>query len=151
MALLLTLGLWLQSGNPLPVSIPEECVTPAENKRLASEPSIDSRIKIYRQISERYAKSVQAAVSKSAFDDASGRLRCWKEILNASLKDIEANVNRKKKSGALKDYEIQLRKAVLTMGDLRLKVPYQRNEEFESWISDVTLIHKRFVDILFQR
>ena len=78
-------------------------------------------------------------------------LHCWKDRLTASLKDIEAKVNRKKKSGALIDYEIQLRKSIFYVSDVRLKAPYTQQDGFDSWIAEAELVHQKFVDILFQR
>ncbi len=90
-------------------------------------------------------------ISKQDFDFIPAMLRCWKDRLTASLQDIEAKVNRKKKSGALIDYEIQFRKSIFYVNDVRLKAPYTQQDDFDSWISQAELVHQKFVDILFQR
>lgn len=149
--LILTLGPWLQGGNPPLAASSLGCITAVEEKQLSSEEKIDKRIKIYHQISARLHKAVETAVSVKSFNEIPALLGCWKEHLTASLKDIQANVNRKKKSGALKDYEIQVRKSIVDMGDARLKAPYQQQDDFESWIDRATMVHEKFVDILFQR
>jgi hypothetical protein len=149
--LILTLGSWLQGTNPPLAASSAGCMTAVEERRLSAEGKIDNRIKIYRQISIRLHKAVETAVSQKNFNEIPALLGCWKECLTASLKDIEPNVSRKKKSGALKDYEIQVRKSILRMGDARLKAPYEQQEDFESWIDQATMVREKFVDILFQR
>ncbi len=149
--LILSVGLRLQ-GNPTPTQVPvPDCLTPVEKKQLATEEKIDKRIKIYRQISSRLHQTVETALTKKSFEEIPALLECWKDHLSASLKDVEAKVNRKKKSGALIDYEIEVRKSILDMTDARLKAPYQQQNAFDSWLEQANMVHERFVDILFQR
>lgn len=147
----IAIATWLQ-GSSLPALAPAgNCLTPLEEKQLSSETKIEARIKTYRLISERIHQAVEGAVARQSFNEVPSLLRCWKDHLTKSLKDIEAKVNRKKKSGALIDYEIQLRKSMVDITDARLKAPYTEQEEFESWMAQATLVHEKFVDILFQR
>ncbi len=147
----LALALWLQGNAPPAALLNSDCLTAVEKKRLSAEEKIDNRIKIYRKISERLHASIENSAAKQKFEEAVPLLGCWKELLVASLKDIEANINRKKKSGALIDYEIQIRKSIVDMDDVRLKAPVSQQGDFEGWISQATSAHERFVDILFQR
>ena len=147
----LALGLWLQGGLPSAIAPADSCLTHVENRQLSATPNIEGRIKIYRQISERFHRAVEATISKQDFDFIPAMLRCWKDRLTASLQDIEAKVNRKKKSGALIDYEIQVRKSIFYVNDVRLKAPYTQQDDFDSWIAQAELVHQKFVDILFQR
>jgi hypothetical protein len=149
--LILTLGPWLQGSNPPPAGTSADCITAVEERRLSAEGKIDNRIKIYREISVRLHKAVETAVARKNFQEIPALLECWKERLTASLKDVQANINRKKKSGALKDYEIQVRKSILDMEDARLKAPYQQQDDFESWIDQAKMVNEKFLDILFQR
>jgi len=122
-----------------------------ESKQLSATENIVGRIKIYRQISDRLRRAVELTISRQDFDAIPAMLHCWKDRLTVSLKDIEAKVNRKKKSGALIDYEIELRKSIFYVNDVKLKAPYTEQSDFDSWISQAELVHQRFVDILFQR
>ena len=142
---------WFQANPSLPAIATADCITAAEKLKLSTQERIDSRIKTYRDISERLHSSVESAIANKSFDEVPALLTCWKEHLAASGKDIEAKVNRKNKSGALINYEIQIRKSILDMHDAQLKVPLQQQSEFESWLSQAEVIRKRFVDILFQR
>jgi hypothetical protein len=145
--LALTLIPWLQVSNPPSA----DCISAAEEKRLSAEEKIDSRIKIYNQISERLHKAVVMAVALKSFNEIPALLGCWKERLTVSLKDVQANASRKKKSGALINYEIELRKSIVDVEDARLRAPSQQQDDFLSWIDQATMVHEKFVDILFQR
>jgi hypothetical protein len=128
-----------------------DCLKPADKTKLAAETRIDGRIKIYRAVSEQIHQAINGAVSKQNHEGLDDPIRCWRELLAVSLKDIEANVNRKKKSGALINYEIQLRKSIVDMNNNRLKAPSASLEQFESWLAQAKSAREKFVDILFQR
>jgi hypothetical protein len=152
-SLLITFAMALgMQGNAVPAPLAaSDCLKPIERTRLAAATRIDSRIKIYREVSEHFHQAVNGAIAKQNFEGVEDRIQCWREWLTASLKDIEANANRKKKSGALKDYEIQLRKSIVDMNNNRLKAPSSSLETFESWLTLARSARDRFVDILFQR
>ena len=152
-SLLITLAMALgMQGNTVPSPLTSsDCLSSADKARLAAESRVDGRIKIYRDVSERFHQAVNGAVSKQNFEGLEDKTRCWRELLTASLKDVEANVNRKKKSGALINYEIQLRKSIVDMNSSRLKAPSASLEHFESWLTLAKSVRERFVDILFQR
>jgi hypothetical protein len=146
-----SLTLWLQgTAAPAPLS-DSDCLIAMEKQRLSAEQKIDGRVKVYRDISERLRRDLVALAAKQSFEEAPTVLHCWMELITVSVKDIEANINRKKKSGALINYEIQLRKSIVDMSDARLKAPYQQQDNFESWLSQANVAHEKFVDILFQR
>jgi hypothetical protein len=147
----LALALWFQENVPPVALLASDCLNASEKKRLSAEDKIDGRVKVYRDISERFHETVESDVGKQSFNEASSLVRCWMDVVASSLKDIETNINRKKKSGALINYEIQLRKSIVDMGDARLKVPYQQQGDFESWLTQAKAAHTKFVDILFQR
>ena len=139
-------------GIVLPPSLTSsDCITVAEQRRLTAEQKIENRIKRYREISERLHKAVETAAQKQKFEEVPGLLKCWIEVLAVSLKDVEENINRKKKSGALIDYEIAIRKSILDMEDVQIKAPYSQQADFDAWIAQATTTRKKFVDILFQR
>jgi hypothetical protein len=139
-----------QSGAPA-TAASTACLSTVDTRRLALQESIEGRIRIYREFSERYRASMEDAARKQAFDQVPALLACWQELLASSLKDIEATINRRKKSGALINYEIQVRKSINDVNDVRLKAPYQLNNEFIAWSTQADAVRKRFVDILFQR
>jgi hypothetical protein len=149
--LMLALTPCFQQSTPPIQETGTECLLAAEKKRLSEQDKVDGRIKVYRDISERYHQTILAATAKRNFDHIEQVIRCWQDHLAVSMKDIETNVNRKKKSGALINYEIQLRKSIVDMNNARLRAVIERQPEFDSWISLAQKTRTRFVDILFQR
>jgi hypothetical protein len=149
--LTLTLNAGFQSSIPPAQATGTDCLLAAEKKRMSEQDKIDGRIKVYRDISERYHKAILAAVAKRNFDNIETALDCWKDQLGTSMKDIDANINRKKKSAALISYEIQLRHSIVDIEDARLKATLEKQALFESWITVAQKIRDRFIDILFQR
>ncbi len=147
----LILAIWFQGNVPPAALINSDCLNAVEKKQLSAEGKVDGRVKVYRSISERLHLAIESAVAKQKFDEVPALIRCWRELLTVSLKDIEANINRNNKSGALINYEIQVRKSIVDMDDARLKAPYSQQNDFEAWISQAKATHGRFVDILFQR
>jgi hypothetical protein len=145
------LASWFQAASAPGQGSATECLTAAEKKRLSEEGKVDGRIKVYRDVSERFHQAVIGAVAKRNLDDLPVLVACWRDLLAMSSKDIEANINRKKKSGALINYEIQLRKSIVDMNDARLKAPVEKQEDFDSWLSQAKTVREKFVDILFQR
>jgi hypothetical protein len=145
------LGPFLQNIAPPNQSGGGNCLTAGEVKRLSQQQKVDGRVKVYKDISERYHQAIISAAAKKAFDEMPALISCWKDNLTVSLKDVEANINRKKKSGALIDYEIQLRRSIVDMNDVRLKATYEKQDAFDSWIAQANTARQRFVDILFQR
>ena len=148
---MLALSFWFQVNLPTAALTNSDCLTEKEKKALFQESGIDGRVKAYRRISERIHLAIEDAAEKQKFDGITPLVACWKELLTSSLKDIEANINRKKKSGALIDYEIQLRKSIVDMKDVRLRMPYPQQDDLEAWITQADAAHKKTVDILFQR
>jgi len=125
--------------------------TPDERSRLQREQKVDNRIKVYEKASKRFQKLVSEAVASQRFTDVPVTLSAWMEIIHASLKDIEANLTGKKKSKQLIKYEIQIRKAIMSMEDYKLRAPIEQQECFEAWIEQADAVRTRFVDILFKR
>ena len=148
---LLALALGSQGSLPPSPSPPAGCLTDLDKKRLSAEAGIEKRIRICKEISDRFHKAVEQAEKKQMPEGVSDLLACWRDHLAASLKDIETNINRKKKSGALKDFEIQLRKSIRDMENARLKAPYQESSHYDNWLDQANMVRKKFVDILFQR
>jgi len=151
MAWMVVLAFRIQGFALPPTLTSSDCITESELRRLTAEQKVDNRIKRYREISERLHKAVETAAQKQKFEEAPGVLKCWVEVLAASQKDVEENINRKKKSGALIDYEIAIRKSILDMEDVQIKAPYNQQDDFNAWIAQATTTRKKFVDILFQR
>ena len=126
-------------------------LTPAEKARLEQESDIEGRIRVYQTASMRFQKSIQLAAKQPEVTGILPDLQSWVKLLSASLEDIETNINRKNKSRALIRYEIQVRKTAGDLQDMRLKVPAEALEEFDSCLARAETVRKKFVDILFQR
>ena len=126
-------------------------LTPLERSRLLIEQKIDNRIKIYRSASERYKTSVAAAVKKQEYAALPAVLQSWTNLLDASREDIDASINRKKKSKTLKNYEIQIRKSINDLQAFRTSVPVEIFDQFESWLNRAERVRSSFVDILFPK
>ena len=127
-------------------------LTPAEQAQLSKATKIDGRIKVYQTASERFRASVAGAVAKHDFPSIPGPLRLWGQLLIASEKDIDASItNRKKKSGALIKYEIQLRRSITEIQKFKTSVSVDVYDEFDVWLKQAEAVHQQFVDILFPK
>ena len=142
------LAVLLQAGGPPAGPMPDS-LSSVERSRLAAAEKIDKRIKIYTEASDDRRRSVEKAVAEKNFDAIAVILRSWKEVLDYSLSDIQANAGQRSRSRALKDYEIRLRKAMGVMSDLKTKGSYEQFEEFESWLEHAGEVQKKIVAILF--
>ena len=76
-------------------------------------------------------------------------MRSWLDLLSEAQQDIEQNISRKKKSKNLIRFEIHLRKAIGDLKERKLQVPADQQEDFESWLTRLDHVRKKFVDILF--
>jgi hypothetical protein len=136
-----------QAGNIAPPQ--GDSILPLERSKLENEKKIDKRIKIYNAIFDRWLKTFGSAVSESNFGGVPPALQAWMSVLTESLQDIDANVGRKKKSGALIDYEIHLRKSINEVKDYKLKAPVEQQDYLDTWIAQAEKIQAKFLDILF--
>jgi hypothetical protein len=143
------LSMLLQAASP--PSALDNVLNPEEKARIERETKIDGRIKVYESASTRIQKTLQTAVSEEEFQAVPDSLKLWTALLSGSLQDIEANLKTKKKSRALINYEIQVRKAISNTQSYKLKAPVEQQETFDSCISQAESVRKRFVEILFQR
>jgi hypothetical protein len=128
-----------------------ECLLPAEKRQLETEPKLDNRIKIYLAGSERCAAATRKALASPTPPSVGDSLNNWMQLLELSLDDIQKNSDRKKKSKALIRYEIQVRKSIAELSDLRMKGSYEEMQQIDAWTGGAEAIRKKFVDILFQR
>ena len=133
----------LPSG-PMP-----DALSALEKTRLTAAPNIEKRIKIYTDASDERRRSVEKAVAEQNFEAIALILRAWKEVLDFSLSDIQANAGQRSKSRALKNYEIQLRKSLGAMNSLKTKGSYEQIEAFESWLEHAGEVQGKLVAILF--
>jgi hypothetical protein len=137
-----------------PSQVPEfaDVLTPAEKAQLVRATKIDSRIKVYQAASERYKAEVSVEMGKHAYASLPETLRLWGQMLSMSAKDIDAGItNRKKKSGALIQYEIQLRRSITDMQAFKTAVPVDVIDHFDEWLTLAEAVHQQFVDILFPK
>jgi hypothetical protein len=148
---LLVLALVSQGNPSQSPTAPWNCVSDSDQQRLSVETGIEKRIKIRKEISDRFHKTVERVQKMQQPDAVAALLACWSDHLAASLKDVESYVNRKKRSGALKNFEIELRKSIRFMEDSRLKASYQESAQYDAWLDQAKKVREKFVDILFQR
>ena len=126
-----------------------DALLPTERSKLEKEKKIDKRIKIYNAATTRLHKAFDAAASAKDFESVLPLLQSWSSILEESLKDIDANVDRKKKSGALIDYEIHLRKSINEIKDYGVQAPLEQQGHLETWLTQAEQIQSKFLDIIF--
>ncbi len=150
LCLALALGFLVQSGTVPPTPGPDGLLD-SERARLQHETKLDGRIKVYDAASSRYQTSLTKSLGSQSMPDVPSQLKSWANLLESSLKDIEGSTARKDKSKALIHFEIHLRKAISDMQELRLKAPIDQFSDFESWLAKAEEVHKKFVDMLFQR
>jgi len=131
------------------VSLAQEFLTAAEKSALEKEKKIDNRIKVYQAASARLSKLMQGALQEHDFARLEQGSENWVKLLSASLEDIEENVNRKKKSRALINFEIHLRRTILDMRSFKFKLPADQQNQFDSWLDRAEEAHKKMVGILF--
>ncbi len=140
----------LQQTGGLPAGPMPDGFSSFERSTLAAAQNVEKRIKIYTGLSEDRRRSVEKAVEEQNYDAISLILKSWNEVLDYSLADIQENAGQKSKSKALKNYEIQLRKAISTVGDLKTKGgSFEQFEQFESWQKHAGEVQKKLVAILF--
>ncbi len=132
-------------------SEPADGLAPLERSRLLKEQKIDNRIKIYQGASERYRMTVTTGIKKQDYTGLPAMLQSWMNLLDESLKDIDASINRKKKSKALIRYEIQLRKSINDVQAFRTSAPVEVFDQFDSWLTRAEEVRKKFVDIIFPK
>ncbi len=127
-----------------------EIFNSTEKAQMEKAENIERRIKIYEAASKRIQQNLEAAVSKDDFDSVPDTLKLWTALLTKSLEDIEANLKTKKKSKALKDYEIQVRKSIGNTGNYKIRAPVEQQDIFDSSLAQAETVRKRFVEILFR-
>lgn len=125
--------------------------TAKEAKKLEKEKDdIEDRIDVYRKASERILKNLRNTVSKKKFEAVPESLSIWMTLITESLKDIEANLDRKKKKPKpLIKYEIQVRKAIKDIRDYKIRAPVDQQDIFNKCISRAENARARMVEILF--
>jgi hypothetical protein len=142
------LSLLIQTGSFSP---PANSALNAEEKlkidKKATKP--DSRIKIYRQASERMQKKIQQTISKGDYRSVPEDLKLWTSLLSESLKDIESNLRSKKKSKNLIAYEIHLRRTISSIRNYKIGAPVEQLDIYDSCLDQAEKTRKKFVDILF--
>ena len=112
--------------------------------------NFETRIKFYELASKRMLDKLNEAGANEEFKSFSERLKAWTTLLSESLKDIEENLIADSKSRAMINYEIQVRKAIAAIENLKLKAPAEQQDAFESTISAAERVRKKFVEILFR-
>lgn len=149
-SLILLLGFAAQQGNQSQEAA--DVFTPAEKSDLARSTKIDGRIKVYQAASQRFRSTLEAEMGKHDYSAVPETLQSWAELLKISLKDIDQSItNRKKKSGALKNYEIRLRKSISDVQAYKTTVPVEVIDQFDAWQTHAEDVHQKLVDILFPK
>jgi hypothetical protein len=144
----IVLSLLIQTGTIAP---PEGgALNQVEKLKIANEPKIENRIKIYRQASERIQKNIEDAVSKETFPTLPADLKMWSSLLSESLQDIQSNLKGKNKSKNLIRFEIQIRKAISSFPNYKIKSPVELHDDFDTCLDQAEKIRRQFVEILFK-
>jgi len=126
-----------------------EPLTPAEKSQLEREPNVEDRIRVYEAASQRIHLSIRNLIERQEFENVGAEMSSWLDLLSEAQKDVEQNIRRKKKSKNLIRFEIHLRKATGDLKELKLQVPTDQQQDFESWLTRVEQVRKKFFDILF--
>ncbi|MBN2337215.1 MAG: hypothetical protein JXP48_01645 [Acidobacteria bacterium] len=148
LSLVFVLLLGAPADGPPPAE--KELFTPAERARLARAGSLDDRIRVYESASKRMREEIEKTVKKDAFGAIPAALETWASLLDRSLDDIRANTRPdRKKSKRLIRYEIQVRKAVDGMRDLKIKSPIELADAFDAFLLEAEDVRKEFIEILF--
>lgn len=121
----------------------------AEKVQMEKADNIEKRIKVYEAASTRIQKNLETAVRNDDSQVVPDTLKLWIGLLSKSLEDMESNLP-KKKSKALKNYEIQVRKAIGNTGSYKIRAPVEQQDIFDSSLAKAETIRKRFVEILFR-
>jgi len=138
------------SAQAADIAVPSgDGMLPLERSKLQKETKIDRRIKIYNAACTRWHSTFDSAVDANRFEAVPPALQAWISVLTESLQDIDSNVGRKKKSGALIDYEIHLRKSIKEVKDYRVNAPPEQLEYIDAWLAQAEKIQSKFLDILF--
>lgn len=129
---------------------PESSIfTPKEMSKLDREKNVEDRIKVYESASKRIQEELDSAVSKNNFETVPETLKTWTSLLSRSLDDIEANLNKKKKSRPLIRYEIQVRKSIANTRNYKMGAPLEQHDLFDACLEEAERIRQKFVQILF--
>lgn len=142
----LALALLLQGAG---ASAPGEIFDAKEKSRLEKARNVEGRIKVYESASKRIQHSLEGSIGKEEFDSVPEILNLWAALLTHSLEDIQTNLKTKKKSRALINYEIQIRKSISNMENAKIKIPVEQQDAWEDCLAEAEKVRKRFVEILF--
>ena len=132
-------------------SLSTDCLTPLEKSRLQTELKLDNRIKIYSQGCERCIRSLSDLIQQQQPQLVPVLLQSWAEMLDASLKDIQASPGRKDRSRALLKYEIRLRQAIGAVQESSIRAGAGQQDHFERWMAQAEVIRKKLVAMLFPK
>ena len=121
-----------------------------EMRKFNTTDHFETRIKLYELASKRMLDKMNEAGANAEFKSFPEGLKAWTTLLSESLKDIEENLITNSKSRAMINYEIQVRKAIAIIENLKLKAPGEQQDLFESTISAAERVRKKFVEILFR-
>jgi hypothetical protein len=145
----LLIGLEVQVSGQGAIDLPPDVLTPAERQKPGIDSKIDGRVKVYEAASKRHLQGAHSSAKSEEFAKLGEHFQVWGNLISTSMDDIEKNIGRKKKSHALRCYEIHLRKAIDEMNKLKLTIPTDEDQHRESWVEKAEAARKRFVEILF--
>ena len=101
---LLALAFWSQGSLPPSPVPPAGCLTDLDKKRLSTEAGIEKRIRICKEISDRFHKAVEQAEKKQAAEGVSVLLACWRDHLAAALKGYRGQYQPEEEIGRTKGF-----------------------------------------------
>ncbi len=149
-SLLWVCNLLAQSAGLTPAQA-ADCLTAPEKARLEKEVKLDRRVKIYDEVCERFENGLILLIQQQDLKAVPDHLKCWIDVLDRSLKDIQNSPGRKDKSKALIRYEIDLRKAINTVQESRARADVDTLDAFDTWLANAEGIRQKMVALLFPK
>ncbi len=128
-----------------------DCLSAREKARLEKEVKLDSRVKVYDEVCQRYENELILLIQLQDSKALLLHLKCWNDVLDQSLKDIQDSPGRKDKSKALIRYEIHLRKAINTVQESKTRADVEMLDAFETWLAHAEADRQKMVSFLFPK
>jgi hypothetical protein len=126
----------------------ENLMNPREKARWESANSLDRRMRVYQDITERVQKELRKAVTAAAYEAVPELLDQWIILLEKSCEDIETSPENGRKRRIIQ-YEISLRKAIKTVEGLKIMSDAELHDAFDIWAVRAETIRGRIMKVVF--
>ena len=149
-SLLWICGLLTQAA-VLPPADEADCLTASEKTRLEKETRLDGRVRAYDDVCKRFENGLILLIQHQDLKAVPAHLKCWNDVLDQSLRDIENSPGRKDKSKALIRYEIHLRQAINSVQESKTRADVDMLDAFDAWLAHAEAIRQKIVAFLFPK